>query len=277
MGRFAEQFKQQLSGVCEVTESTVRWLRFLPRTALQYAANNESLMVFVPVQPWHFAELGVATQTHLSGPGEIDSKVQTLEPRSGHWSHKFALEYCETSLRGLIADSPGYVGSGENQYMVSEIEGLPSKAYGRQQVLLSGLAAQEILISEPIWTTMVAKAKHDPAQFQLMRLVGLHLLETQTSDMQPREFRNWFLGVLSGSIKPPGKKPKSIAIFLRKRTIIALARRLRTHGIEPTTSIHSCQDISGCGIVARAAANVGLAQPRSYEGVRKIWAKRNTY
>jgi hypothetical protein len=115
-----------------MTNDVVRWLRFLPRTALQYAANHQALMVFVPVQPWHFSELGVASQAMLSGPGEVDSKVVTVETSLRNWSQRMALEYCESSLRGLVKVNPKHIGSGENQYMLSEVEGLEHKVYGRQ-------------------------------------------------------------------------------------------------------------------------------------------------
>ncbi len=254
-----------------------RWLRFLPRTALQFVRNGDGLMVFVPIQPWHYAELGVATQSELSGVGEIDSKVITTIPDGRQWSHSQAYEYCLSELRKLIDCNRDSTRASLSELMKTQVETLEGRKYGRQIVLLNGQISQEIILPKSVWGALVEQAGYDIEAFCFLEEIGLNAITTRTLDIQPDEFRHWFLNVASNSIRAPGKRPKKLSIYSRDRLIVSLVSQLDMRGISPTTSNLECIDLSGCGIVARAVVASGLKQPRSYNGVIKLRRRIQRY
>ncbi|WP_340250874.1 hypothetical protein [Sulfitobacter pontiacus] len=260
-----------------MTAGKIRWLRFLPRTALKYSPKPLGVSIFVPMQPWHFAELGCTNQSDLTGPGEADVKFVTFFPPNGVWTPEQGYEYCKTALTELLRDERENPNRAIQSVACFGAEATAGKRYCRQQVLHNGLISQETLIPSEIVNKMLAASKSDANEFHLLRFIGLYILDTQTFDMQPPPFRDWFTGVISGQIKAPGPTPKNFALIRRHNLIRSLVRTLEHHKIKPTTSIVEMQGVSGCGLVARGICEAKINQPRSYDGVRKIWEKRNKH
>jgi len=246
------------------------WIRFTPIGSGLSAVPDGYLSVLVGIQPKDYLEGGRDSQEDLRGQGLIDSKLELPCFEAEQWDYTTALGHCISELEGFQLGRGKDTIEAISSFFLDAVSSLEDAIRGRAVVTLNNQLCQQFLIPIKTIEKHIAHSKNHIENYYLLKEIGLQCAITRHLDLQPQVFREWYLSHMSGRISPPSKRPENWAISGRNRLIYALVGKLESHGFSKTRNDTNC-NLCGCEVIAKACISVGLASPRSYETVRKIY------